>query len=85
MNAWEDIGNRTKLTREEIERMIASVGAAPDEQEQAEAIAFKREMARRHAAYNAPAFFGDEEQTMISYELARKLGASFNTGDWIPE
>lgn len=75
MSAYDDLGgHKPKLTRAEIEALIASVRPAPDEQATAEAIAHKRESMRKMDAFYAPLFISPIEGVMISRELARKLG-----------
>lgn len=73
--AYSDLGGqKPKLTRAEIEALIASVQPAEDEQQKAEAISFRQAMCRKGDEAFAPSFFSPTEQVRISYELARKLG-----------
>jgi len=92
--AWEDIGNRKPETyAEALARSEACLNPPRNEQDDADAIAHKREMHRRHEAYFAPAFFQPSELVCISFELARKLGHVVNearfddeyTGEGWPE
>lgn len=74
MNAYDELGGRAETYEEALARSEACLNPKRSEQETAEQIAEKREAMRKHDQFYAPAFFGDEEQQMISYELARKLG-----------
>lgn len=74
MNAYDDLDGKPETYEQALARSEACLNPKRSEQETAEQIAEKREAMRRHDAHFSPAFFGDEEQQMISYELARKLG-----------